>query len=106
MQIPSQREQWQQIMVRKERDVRTWVSENFDGTEQYSIRRDPSGLAILIGFRSIRAKELLLRLHQDVFSQGFARPTPSLDENGVWTVWFGYVEPLQPPTHYVSMDAY
>jgi len=104
VQIPSQREQWQEIMARKEQDVRTWVSKNFDGTEEYSIHRDPSGLAIRVGFRSIRAKQLLLRLHQDVFSPGFGRPKPCLDESGVWTAWFGYVEPVQPPVRYVSMQ--
>jgi hypothetical protein len=106
MQTPSQREQWRQIMARKERDTRAWVSENFDETEEYSIVRDPSGLGFRVGFRSLRAKELFTRLHRDVFSPGFAQPNLSLEESGVWTAWFGYLdlERVNIPTHFISMS--
>jgi hypothetical protein len=103
MTMPPQRVQWQQIIVRKERDTREWISENFDEAEEYSIQQDPNGLGFRVGIRSLRAKELFMRLHRDVFLSGFAQPKLSLDENGVWTAWFGYGEPFQPPTHYIAM---
>jgi hypothetical protein len=104
MQLPPQRVQWQQIVARKERDTRTWISENLDSTEEYFARRDPNGLVLRVGIRSIRAKELLLRLHQELLSPGFSKPPLSLDESGVWTTWIGYAEPVNLPTHYISMQ--
>jgi len=42
---------------------------------------------------SIRAKELLERLHKDVFS-GFEMVNPLRNENGFWTAWFGFSYPV------------
>jgi hypothetical protein len=94
----SLQEEFQQIMFRKEGEVREWVSKNLDGAEQYNILRDPNHLGFRVAMLSVRAKDLLVSLHRDVFSPGFEKPKPSLEENGAWTAWFGYGEPWSPPT--------
>jgi len=97
----SMRAEFQQVVSRKEREVREWVSKNLDGTERYAVLRDPNGLGLRVEILSIRAKELLGKLHESVFSPVFAKPNPSLDENGVWSAWFGFSEPLSLSPHYI-----
>lgn len=99
---PSQREEYQRIILRKEQDIRRWVSKNLDGSERYNITRTHDGIGMRVAILSIRAKELLLRLHrEELFT--FSEPTLSLDEQGVWTAWFGYSEPAQSP-HYILIQ--
>jgi hypothetical protein len=101
----STRQVFQEIMVRKARDVGEWVNKNLDSTERYGISPDPNGLGFRVGILSRQAKELLLRLHREVFSSGFVEPKPWLEDNGVWTAWFGYVEPWEHPSvHFLPMQ--
>lgn len=102
MQSRSQREEYQRIIVRKIQEVRRWVSETLDGTELYNVEPTHDGIGVRVAIKSIRAKELLLNLHKDVFWPGFEEPKPSLDEQGVWTAWFGYSEPVASPHYVVS----
>lgn len=98
------RYEYQEIMVRKDRQVREWIAENLDETEEYSIVTDHDGLSLRVGFRSIRARQLLLKLHGHVFSPGFAKPNPVLDEDGVWSARFGYSEPWDISPRYIPMQ--
>jgi hypothetical protein len=98
---PTLREEFQQVILRKDRQVREWVSENLDGTEGYSIVRDPNGLGLRVGFSSIRAKALHMKLRSDVFSPAFAEPKLALDETGVWSAWFGFGEPWDISPNYI-----
>jgi hypothetical protein len=100
----SMREEFVQVIVRKDREAREWVNKNLDGTERYAIVRDPNGLGLRVAIISIRAKEKLMGLHRSVFSPVFAKPTPSLDQNGVWSAWFGFSEPLNHSTYYIPLD--
>jgi hypothetical protein len=95
--------EFQRVILRKEQEVREWVSKNLDRTEQYTVLRDPNHLGLRVAIMSIRAKELLVNLHRDVFSPGFEKPKPWLQENGVWSAWFGYSEPWSPSVHYVHL---
>ena len=103
LQSRSQREEYQRIILRKAEEVRRWISARLNGTEEYNIERTHDGVGLRVAIRSIRAKGLLLELYKDVFSPGFEQPKPSLNEQGVWTAWFGYSEPVSSP-HYVSMQ--
>jgi hypothetical protein len=96
------RTECQQIISRKEWEVREWVSKNLDSTEPYTVLRDPYGLGLRVAILSIQAKQLLFDLHRDVFS-GFTKPNPWLEENGVWSAWFGYSEPWNLSRHYVPL---
>src|ERR1700685_1795747 len=100
-QTRSQREEYQQIMRRKEQDVRSWIGKTLDGTEEYNVELTHDGIGLRVSFRSLRAKQLLLNLHRDEFSPSFAMSSPTLDEQGVWSAWFGYSEPLETP-RYIS----
>jgi hypothetical protein len=99
----STRTGYEQIMVRQTQRSREWLSERLHSTEEYNLVPTHDGIGLRVAIRSIRAKELLLSLHKDVFSPGFEEPKLSLDEDGVWTAWFGYSEPIPSP-HYVSMQ--
>jgi hypothetical protein len=103
VQTRSTREELQQVIVRKEQEVRRWIAKNLGSTEEYNLARTHDGIGLRVGIRSIQAKELLQRLYREVFSPLFEEPKPSLDETGVWTAWFGYSEPASSP-HYVSME--
>lgn len=94
-----QRTRYEQAMLRKEQRVHEWVSKNLDSTELYSVVPTHSGLGLRVAIHSLRAKELIKRLHVEEFS-GFVEPTPRLDEQGVWTAWFGYSEPFEGSPHY------
>jgi hypothetical protein len=98
-----QRTRYEQTMFRKAEAVHEWASESLDGTERYSVVSTHSGLGLRVAIQSIRAKELLKRLHSDLFS-GFVEPRPSLDEHGVWRAWFGYSEPFEGSPHYSVMQ--
>jgi hypothetical protein len=98
-----QRIDYQRVMARKEGEVWSWLNRNLDGTEQCSVLSESNGLALRVVILSIRAKELLLLLHQEVFSPGFVKPAPSLNENGVWSAWFGYSEPWDLSRYYISL---
>jgi hypothetical protein len=101
----SQRTQLEQVIVRKDRDTRAWMSRKLEGMEGYNIVPIHNGLGLQVGIRgSIRAKELLLCLHRDVLLQ-FGEPTPSLDEHGVWSACFFFAEPSEP-TNYVSAQCF
>jgi hypothetical protein len=93
---------YQEIVSRKTRESCEWFSKNLDGTEEYSIVSTHNGIGMRVFIRSIRAKELFSKLHQDVFPQGFVQPQPWLEDNGAWSVWYGYSEPW-PPMNYVSI---
>lgn len=95
----SQREEYHRIIVRKAEAVRRWASENLDWTEERRLEFTHSGIGMLVFIRSIRAKGLLVRLHREVFSPGFSQPTPWLEDNGEWSAWFGYSEPLESPNY-------
>jgi hypothetical protein len=99
LQARSQREEYQRIILRKAEEVRRWVSENLDGTEERRIEFTHNGIGMMVFIRSIRAKELLVRLHQEVFSPGFSQAIPWLEDHGEWSVWFGYSEPLESPNY-------
>jgi hypothetical protein len=103
IQTRTQREEYQRIIVRKTQEVRKWVSEKLDGTELYNAEPTHDGIGLRIAIKSIRAKQLLLDLHKDVFYPGFEEPKLSLDEQGVWTAWFGYSEPVVSPHYVVSV---
>jgi hypothetical protein len=96
----SPREEYQRVIERKRRDVVRWISEKCDGTERYNLAVTNDGIGLRVAFQSIRAKELLSRLHKEVFSPGFEMVGLTLNEQGVWSAWFGYSEPLPSP-HYV-----
>jgi len=98
-----QRTRYEQTIFRKTKAVHEWMSENLDETEGYNVVSTHNGLGLRVAIQSIRAKELLNRLHHDMFS-GFVEPRPSLDEQGVWTVWFGYSEPFEGSPHYISLQ--
>jgi len=102
LQTRSQREAYQRVILRKADEVRRWASENLDGTEDRRIESTHNGIGMLVFIRSIRAKEILARLHRDVFS-GFTQPTSWLEDNGEWSAWFGFSEPLESP-HYVRLQ--
>jgi hypothetical protein len=92
----------QQIVSRTEPKVGEWLQTNLDGTEERTVLLDPSGLGFRVAIRSIRARDLFLKLRSDVLP-GFNEARPWL-EDGVWTAWFGFGEPFHPSVHYVSMQ--
>jgi hypothetical protein len=94
---------FEQVITRKERESHKWAGNKLDRTELYNVFPDSGGLGLRVVIRSIRAKELLDNLYQDVFSPVFVKPKPWLENDGAWSAWFGYVEPLNFPMHYVSM---
>jgi hypothetical protein len=93
---------YQQVINRKEDEVRRWASKYFAGDERYRVLRDPDSISLRVEIFSPRAKDLLLKLHADVFPT-FTKPEPSLQENGEWIAWFGYSEPW-PSRNYVTIQ--
>ena len=104
MYLPAQstRIGYQQVIDRKEDEVRRWASKYFAGNERYRILRDPDSISLRVAIFSPRAKDLLLKLHADVFPT-FTKPEPSLQESGEWIAWFGYSEPW-PSRNYVTIQ--
>jgi hypothetical protein len=100
----SMREEFQQVIVRKEGQVREWVGKKLDHTERYTVLRSPDGLGFRVAISSIRAKQLLGDLHADVLSPVFEKPNPWLEHGGVWSAWFGFSEPWNPPMHYTTLQ--
>lgn len=86
------RTELQEIILRKLQDARRWVNKELDQTEQYHIVPTIDGLGFRVGIRSIRAKELLIKLHAEVLSS-FNPPEPWLEDHE-WSAWFGYAEPF------------
>ena len=72
------------------------MNETLDGTEDYRIELTHGGLGLWIFIRLIRARELLLHLHREVFRQ-FTKPEPRLENLLEWSAWFGFSEPLESP---------
>lgn len=103
MYLPSRstRQDFQAIIERKASSVQEWIHENTDRTELYRIIPEPNGLGLRVDFYSIRAKALLLKLHKDVFTPGFAEPNPSVDESGVWSARWYYSEPWNMSPNYI-----
>jgi hypothetical protein len=99
----TQRTRYEQTIFKKAQAVHEWVRETLDSTEGYSVVSTHNGLGLRVAIHSIRAKNLLKQLHRDLFS-GFVEPRLSLDEQGVWTAWFGYSEPIEGSPHYVSLQ--
>ena len=102
MYLPAQstRTGYVQVMDRKEDKLRRWASEHFNSNERYRILRDSNSIRLRVAILSPRAKDLLLKLHADVFPT-FTKPEPSLQESGEWIAGFGFSE---PPTHYVRIQ--
>jgi len=91
-----------QVIDRKEDELRRWASEHFNGNERYRILRDPSSIRLRVAIISPRAKDLILKLHADVFPT-FTRPEPSLQESGEWIARFWFSERITP-TNYVRIQ--
>jgi len=68
------------------------MGQRLNDTEEYRIRPDGSGLAFRVEIKSLRAHDLLLSLHREVFGALFARPEPVLTEGGFWAAQFGFVD--------------
>jgi hypothetical protein len=93
VQVPSQLEEYQRIMLERVHECRKWETEHLSAERLGILWNDANHISIKVGMYSIRAKELLERLHKDVFS-GFEMVNPSRNENGVWTAWFGFSYPV------------
>ncbi len=89
-----QRIDWQRVISWKAQECWDWLYANLDQSEQFTILDESDGLALRIVILSIRAEELLARLHRDVFAPTFQMPTTRVHEDGARSAWFGYSEPL------------
>lgn len=97
----SQREEYQRTIQRKAQEVCRWTSENLGGTEDRRVEFTHDGIGVLVFIQSIRPKELLLRLHREVFPT-FSQPTPRLENSHEWSAWFGFSEPADSPNYVPS----
>jgi hypothetical protein len=95
----SQRDEYKRTILRIADAIRRWTSENLDNTEQRRLEPTNDGIGLRVFLRSIRAKELLLRLQQEAVPSGFGRSIPWLEDTGEWSIWFGFSEPAESPNY-------
>jgi hypothetical protein len=95
----SQRDEYKGVITRTADLIRKWSSENLDSTEQRRFESTHDGLGLKVLIRSIRAKDLLLRLQQEALPSGFGRSIPWLEDTGEWSIWFGFSEPAESPNY-------
>jgi hypothetical protein len=97
-----QRMDWVRVISRKKPECWEWPYANLDETEYFSVLDESDGLALRIVILSIRAEELLTRLHREVFAPTFAMPTTRVEEDGARSAWFGFSEPTYFSRYYVA----
>lgn len=90
----STRQVFEETIVRKTQDLHEWFGEQLNEAEQCWILPDENGLSFRVALASVRAEDLLLRLHRQVLPT-FNQPKIKTDESGISTAWFGYVEPWE-----------
>lgn len=95
----SQRDEYKRSILRVADAIRKWTSENLDDTETRRFEQTHDGLGLKVLIRSIRAKELLVRLQQEALPSGFGRSAPWLEDTGEWSIWFGFSEPAESPNY-------
>jgi hypothetical protein len=95
----SQRDEYKRSILRVADVIRKWTSENMGSTEGRRFELTHDGLVLKVFIRSIRAKELLLRLQQEALPSGLGRSIPWLEDSGEWSIWFGYSEPVESPNY-------
>ena len=95
----SQRDEYKRSILRISDAIRRWTSENLDSTEQRRLEPTNDGLGLRVLIRSIRAKELLLRVQEEALPSGFGRSTPWVEDTGEWSIWFGFSEPAESPNY-------
>jgi hypothetical protein len=99
-QFQNTRQGYVKVLDRKEDELSRFVSKTFILFERCRKMREHNSIALGVAISSSRAKELLEKLHEEVFPT-FIPPEPKLQENGEWVWWFCYSEP-GIPMHYVS----
>lgn len=93
VQVPSQRQEYRRTMLERAQALDEWKGSHLGENESFAIWWSEDGLRFTVGICSIRAEQLMLRLHKDVLS-GFVMNNFMRSENGVWSAWFGYSEPF------------
>jgi len=95
----SQSEELKKTVLRVCDAVAAWSSDKFDSTETRRTQIINDGLGFKIFVRSIRAKELLQDLQQEVYPNLLRHCKLWLEENGEWSITFFFSEPIESPNY-------
>lgn len=106
MNVPSRRqaEEWRRQLVRSVEEFDRRRKELFDPTEEVHCIRNPNGLGVWIGVKSVCATQRLETVQRLVF-RGFAEEARWTDDAGYAWVHFGFFSPSVRPEKVDGIEA-
>jgi len=95
----SQREEYKKTVLRILDAIVEWSSDKFNSMETRRTQIMNDGLGCKVFVRSIRAKELLQDMQQEVYPNLLRHCKLRLEENDEWSITFFFSEPIESPNY-------